>query len=282
MLRDATLELADDRRLTWSEFGDPEGHPVVYCHGMPGSRHEPAVLDTAAATHGIRLIAPDRPGYGGSARRPGRPLGEETEDVRALADHLRIEQFDALGYSGGGPHALACAAWLPDRVRRIGLISSLAPFERVSTEAMFEGYRRLWAAAQSDLSLFETALREAIEQAGNPYQLLLSGASEPDRKILCEPTVADAYARALETAMRQGVDGMLEDAQALTGSWPFDPGDVACPCHVWHGDRDGNAPVEMGQWLAREIRGAVISVWEGAGHFEAFRRADEVLEPHAS
>ena len=278
--RDESMELPGGRQLAWCEFGDPAGRPVLYCHGLPGSRLEPALMDAAAAQRGLRVIAVDRPGYGGTSPRPGRILGDEVDDFVALADRLDIEAFDTLGFSGGGPHALACAALAPHRVRRVGLVGSWAPFHLAGRDGMAEGFRQLWALAETDFPAFEEALEGAVAQAGSAYDLLLGGAPDSDRAILQAEHVADAYRRDTDEAMRQSFAGMFEDAHAVIAPWGFSIAAVDQPVGLWHGDADGNAPVGMGRWLARELPDATLTEWPGAAHFEALRRWDEVLDGH--
>ena len=277
-LRDQVMELPDTRQLSWCEYGDPGGRPVVYCHGLPGSRLELSPHGGAAAEGGMRLLVPDRPGYGRSSPRPGRRLGEEAADVAVLADRLGLGAFDVLGFSGGGPHALAIAARLPDRVQRAGLISSLAPLDRAGTAGMAEANRQLWELARADPAAFTEAVEQAVAAAGSAYDLLVGGAPEEDRAIFADEALAGAYRRDLEEALRQGVAGMREDAGAVTADWPFAVGDLRCPVRLWHGDRDANAPIGMGRWLAEHLPRAELTEWPGAAHFAFFRHWGEVLD----
>lgn len=280
-IRDDSMPLPGGRVLHWCEFGAPSGDPVLYCHGLPGSRYEAALVAAPAADHDLRVIAPDRPGYGGTSPRPGRALGDEVDDVRALMDHMGLSYFDTIGFSGGGPHALACAARMPGRVRRLGLVSSMAPFDRAGKEGMTDGLRALWDLAESDFSAFEQALADAVEDAGGAYGLMVGAAPEADRATLQAGAVAAHYRADMEAAMAQGLAGLFEDAWAVTGPWAFDVEAADCTAWLWHGDRDGNAPVGMGRWLRRHLPAGVLTEWTGGAHFEAFRRWPEVLAPHA-
>ncbi|MFA9459817.1 alpha/beta fold hydrolase [Thiohalorhabdus methylotrophus] len=276
-LCDRTLHLPGGRRVAWREYGDPRGRPVVYCHGMPGSRLEPFPGDGVPADAGLRFIVPDRPGYGGTDPRAGRTLGEEAADVEALADRLDLETFDVLGFSGGGPHALALAQRFPRRVLSLTLVSSWAPFQRAGLEGMADANRQLWELAEADFPAFAHALGEAVSAMGGAYDLLVGGAPEADRAIFEDAAVAAAYRRSLEEAMRQGLDGMLEDAAALIAPWDFDVAEIRCPVRLWHGDGDVNAPVGMGRWLARHLPEAELTEWPGAAHFASFGRRMEIL-----
>src|SRR5215471_15799708 len=121
------IRLAGGRRLGFAEYGEPAGRPVFYCHGWPSCRLEPRAFESTISKLGLRLIAPDRPGYGLSEPRPKRTLSDWAADISNLADQLHIERFDLLGISGGGPYALACAARIPHRLLSVVLICSLAP-----------------------------------------------------------------------------------------------------------------------------------------------------------
>jgi len=275
------MELGGGRQLAYREFGMPTGRPLLYCHGMPGSRLEPTVFEGSATARQIRVVAIDRPGYGATSPLGPRTLGDEVDDVHALVDGLGIDSFDVLGFSGGGPHAVAAAASLPDRVERLTLVSSWSPFEAVEMEGMNEGFRQLWTLAQTDFPAFRDTLSKALEEAGGAYDLLFDGAPETDRAILADTSVNEAYRQNLGEATRSGLDGMFEDAGAVIGKWPFRVDAIGCPVHVWHGERDGNAPVAMGRWLAENLANGRYTEWPEATHFAWFRRLDEVLRPHA-
>lgn len=280
--RDESIHRADGRRISWCEFGDLRGCPLIYCHGMPGSRFEGALFARATAVRGMRLIALDRPGYGDTSPLPARALGDEVMDVEAVVDALKVSRFDVLGFSGGGPHAMACAARLSDRVRRVGLISTQAPLDRVGTEGMADGFRQMWDLAAADFPAFEQALEGAVAAAGDAYELLLGGAPPVDRAILQSDSVSDPYRQSLAEAMRQGLAGMFEDARALASPWSFDVTELGQSTSIWHGVGDTNVPIGMGRFLERSLPDARLTEWPGAAHFETFRRQDEVLDGFAT
>ncbi|MDZ7828190.1 MAG: alpha/beta hydrolase [Halofilum sp. (in: g-proteobacteria)] len=193
---------------------------------------------------GIAADRLERPGYGITSPLPDRAIGDEARDAAAIADRLDLERFDVIGFSGGGPPALACAARMPERVERVTLVGSFAPFDAAGLDGMLEAYRGLWELAASDFPAFAQAVQDALTQAGGPYELFLGGAPESDRAILEQPEFAGPYHRDLEEALRQP-QGMLDDAAAVISGWSFDCSDVQCPVHLFHGERDGNAPVAM-------------------------------------
>lgn len=272
-----TLTLTHGRRIAWCEYGETNGNPSLYCHGMPGSRLEHMHAAALAGERGQRIIVPDRSGYGQSTARAVRSVGDHADDISALLDHLELEYCDIIGFSGGGPHALACAARLPERVRRLALVSSWAPFDRAGTEGMAEGFQQLWDLASADFDAFSQALAGAIDASGGPYGMLVGGAMPADQAIFEDQSLAAAYQANLAEAVAHGIGGMLEDARAMIDDWQVDLDQVSCPTHLWHGTQDPNAPITMGRWLQRTLRNAKLTEWRDAGHFESFRRWDEVL-----
>jgi pimeloyl-ACP methyl ester carboxylesterase len=275
--RDQSLERSDGRRVAWCEFGDSGGWPLLYCHGTPGSRFEAALFARAAAARRVRLIALDRPGYGDTSPLPARALGEETADVAAVLDSLGLSCVDVLGFSGGGPHAMAFAACSPDRTRRVGLVSSFAPLDQAGTEGMADAFRDLWELAAADFPAFETAFQEAIAATGDAWTLLHGGAPAADRAVLESAAVAEPYRDTLAHALRQGPDGMFGDVHALVSPWRFDVADVRQPTRIHHGADDLNTPIGMGRWLARCLPEARLTEWPGRAHFALFERPDEVV-----
>lgn len=140
------MRLRDGRNLAWVEVGDPGGSPVLALHGSPGRCYEFAMHDEAASAAGIRLIAPDRPGYGASSYQPHRRLSDFPATVAQLADHVGLGTFAVLGHSQGGPHALACARFLPDRIRACAAVNGLAPpGPSAMTDGMMRSNRIQWA-----------------------------------------------------------------------------------------------------------------------------------------
>ena len=137
------MQLPDGRELAWIELGMPDGPPVVVLHGTPGSRYQVAPRAEAIVTAGVRFIAPDRPGYGHSTYHPKRRLADAATDMAHLADHLGLERFSVVGYSGGGPYAAACARFLEDRISSTGLVSSVGFLAKRGSEAGMMGLNRV-------------------------------------------------------------------------------------------------------------------------------------------
>jgi len=276
--------LADGRTLGYALFGAPEGEPFFYFHGFPSSRLEAALHDAAAASSGVRLIAPDRPGFGRSAHRAGRRLADWPNDVRELADHLGLDRFGVVGASCGGPYAAACAAGLPERVRSLTLLGSVAPFtERALTRRQMAPLRLLFGVARASpalvfplLALDARLLRRDPERAMQRLSKLLSA---PDRDLLADGAEARSrFAATLQEAYVQGVRGAAQDAHLLARDWGVDLRAIEAPALVFQGGLDRHAPPEMGRWLARAIPSARLIEAEGDGHLSLIcRRLPEAL-----
>jgi pimeloyl-ACP methyl ester carboxylesterase len=279
MITAATLELPDGRTLGWAEWGDPEGRPVLYCHGTPGSRLEHPVGEKAL--DGVRLIAVDRPGFGFSAAQPQRRLVDWPLDVTVLVDHLGLERFHVHGVSGGGPYALACARDLPERVQGAAVVCSGAPSDRVDIfDGMSESNHMVFGAARDDpsqLAEMLEAMRAALEGSMNQPPVILDDLCAADQACMADPSFAAMLASELREAFRQGTAGPVDDMVLFVSPWGFNPEDITVHVVVAHGDLDVNVPVACGEWLAGTIPSARFLRYADDGHFSLAARSHEVL-----
>ena len=274
-----TLERGGGRALAWREGGDAHGRPVLYCHGFPSSRLESCLADDAACRHGLRLIAPDRPGLGRSDPAPGRSPAATAADLLALADHLGLARFAVLGVSAGGPYALALAARAPERVATVTCVAPLAP--PAGTAGMHAPARLALSLAHHWPRLF-TALvarlagpvRRHPERA---VRLLRPWLPAADVRLLAEPAFAGPWAAALAEGLRQGGAG-AEDLVALVRRWDLDSAAVTAPVRLWHGLEDTQVPPSHSRWLAQRLPRARLHPRPGHGHFSLpGREADPIL-----
>ncbi|MGX4693965.1 alpha/beta fold hydrolase [Streptomyces sp. JNUCC 63] len=278
------VRTADGRRLRVEVSGDPHGRPVFLLHGMPGSRVGPRPRSMFLYQRGARLISYDRPGYGGSDRRPGRRVADVVQDVAVVADALELDRFAVAGRSGGAPHALACAALLPDRVTRAAALVGLAPRNA-------EGLDWFAGMAPSNVTEFRTAFTDPERFAAgiiprsarirdDPARLLeeLRGVlTADDRLIVSDNTVRSMLLRNYREALRTSPYGWIDDALALTGPWGFDPARIRVPVLLWHGAQDVFSPASHSAWLADRIPRATAVLEADAAHFAALRALPEVL-----
>jgi pimeloyl-ACP methyl ester carboxylesterase len=271
------MQLIDGGELAWAEMGDPNGYPVFAFHGTPGSRHQVLVEPASARAAGARVIAPDRPGYGASSWRRRRTLEGWANDVAELADHLGIERFAVMGVSGGGPHAAACAGFLPGRVSAAALVSGIAPLAEPGSEAGMMPNNRL----------FVRVARKAPAANALPFWLvsvlarraptwLVKGMPAADAAVLARPEVRSsflAFAHASPTIGRAAA----QEFGLFARDWGFDLGEVNVPVQVWQGDADVNVPVVHAERLSAAIPGAVLHVVPGEGHLVFVDHLEEIL-----
>ncbi|MFC3576726.1 alpha/beta fold hydrolase [Streptomyces yaanensis] len=279
------VRAADGRLLTVECVGDPRGRPVFLLHGTPGSRVGPRPRSMFLYQRGAWLISYDRPGYGGSDRKPGRQVVDVVQDVADVADALELDRFAVAGRSGGAPHALACAALLPDRVTRAAALVGLAPWDAEGLD-WFEGM------APSNVTEFRTAGRDPERFAArliprsaairsDPARLLDELRSElpdADRMIVSDNGIRTMLLHNYREALRTSPYGWIDDALALCRPWGFDPADIRVPVLLWHGGQDVFSPASHSSWLAARIPRATKVLEPQAAHFAALSALPTVLQ----
>lgn len=266
-----SIRLSDGRTLAFAEFGDGSGFPVVYNTGGNSSRFEGAWLHDAATRTGVRLIVPDRPGFGDSSMDPARRLIDWPTDVGALLDELGVDRFSTLGLSGGGPHALALAHGSGDRVVRAAIASGVAPPEMPSLRAgMWFPVRLIhWSA-----SAFPPLNRLLLRQMGTFYadeaqmRKRMLQAMPPADIALMErrPEIISIFAEAARAAHQGGIDGDAHEWSLYVDEWGFRLEDVDLDVGLWYGSQDRQAPSAMGSYLASRLPRSTLTVVDG-GHF---------------
>ncbi|KAH8879483.1 hydrolase [Thozetella sp. PMI_491] len=296
-----TIRLPDGRTLGYAEFGHPDGTPLFYFHGYPSSRLEARATDALARKRHIRVIAPDRPGFGLSTFQPGRLIMDWPADIRALAEHLRLKRFAVVGCSGGGPYAMACAYALPREVLSgVGLVASGPPWEAGMRQMSVYRQAAYWMAnyfpflfkltAISLVGLarwlvttrpvirwmdgFLVELRKKLEREGHPV-------SENEEDMTPEKRRERLISVFLEP-FAQGTDGLVQETQLLTQSWGFKFEDVIYDkVQIWHGKGDKNAPIAMIRYMAERLPHCELHEYEG-NHYDASKCFDEILDTFVS
>jgi pimeloyl-ACP methyl ester carboxylesterase len=279
------VKTGDGRRLSVEAAGDLSGSPVFLLHGTPGSRVGPRPRSLLLHRLGVQLISFDRPGYGGSDRLPGRTVADVAMDVAAIADAYGLEQFAVVGRSGGGPHALACAALLPDRVSRAAVLVSLAPREADGLDwfgGMADSNVDAYAGPAGRLDRVIARLTETADTVrDDPASLiamLYGEMTEDDRRVVADAGIRLSLMRAYAEALRQSPYGWIDDVQAFRTEWGFDPASVNVPVLLWHGERDMFSPVSHSRWLGSRIPDAMVVVKSDAAHFNALSVLPDVLQ----
>ncbi|MFJ5834445.1 alpha/beta fold hydrolase [Streptomyces sp. NPDC093089] len=271
---ESDVELADGRRLHVYDTGDGgsgDGLVVFWHHGTPNIGAPPEPLRPAAARHGIRWVSYDRPGYGGSSPRPGRDVASAADDVRAVADALGIDRFAVMGHSGGGPHALACGALLPERVLGVVGVSGLAPYGAEGLD---------WFGGMTPSGV--AALRAAVEGRAAKEAYEATAAYDPgmftpaDHEALAGPW--SWFGDVVGPAMASGPGGLVDDDLAYVAPWGFDPARIVAPVLLLHGGEDRVVPGSHGHWLAGHCPTAELRPSPADGHISVLRGGPEALE----
>ncbi|KJK57907.1 alpha/beta fold hydrolase [Saccharothrix sp. ST-888] len=278
------VQVADGRRLAVDTHGHMQGRPVFLLHGTPGSRVGPLPRASVLYRLSVRLISFDRPGYGDSTRLPGRRVSSAAADVTAIADALGIGEFAVLGRSGGGPHALACAALLPDRVTRVSALVSLAPRHAEGldwyagmTEANRHGYSEVERGPHRFVDTFQVRSRKIKDDPAALIKGLVPELPPTDRTVVTDAGIRRMLLNTYREAFRYGAYGWIDDALAFISHWGFKVEDIGVPTRLWHGADDQFSPVGHSQWLADHIPGAELYLEPGAAHFGSLRVMAEEL-----
>jgi pimeloyl-ACP methyl ester carboxylesterase len=270
-----TLRLSDGRTLAYTDYGDPEGAPVLYFHGIPGSRldgtaYEP--LDDELKARGVRGIAPDRPGHGGSTQQPGRRLIDWPRDVVELADSLGLERFSVLGLSAGTKFALACGAALGDRVKAVGLLATVGPPE---TPRFRDGLGKTALVSmtlaprwRSLAVAYWSVARLMVTRAPGLFMHQLEAELSPtDRALLSDPEVRRLALTTSRECLRPGVQGVVDEFLIQARPWGFQLAEVRPPVRLWHGETDRLAPLWHSEHVAQSVPDGELTVLPGQGHF---------------
>ena len=281
------VKTRDGRVLSVSEWGKRSGVPVFVLHGTPGSRLGVAPRPSLLYQLGIRLIAYDRPGYGGSSRHVGRTVGDAAADVEDIALHLRIDSFAVVGRSGGGPHALACAALLPKLVTRAAALVSLAPKDGPGGmgedwfTGMSPGNVDEYSRASIGIHKIEDGLKARSSTiVADPDVLirnLLREAQHADLKVISDAGIRRILRDNYQEALRESAYGWIDDAMAFSRDWGFDPADISVPVLLWHGQDDVYSPVQHSRWLSDHIPGSELRLESGKAHFDAMPALPDLL-----
>jgi pimeloyl-ACP methyl ester carboxylesterase len=267
------IRTADGRILAVAEWGDPNGVPLFALHGTPGGRISYWSDPTIYARHGIRRFTLDRPGYGESTRQPGRIVADFVADVVTIADALGAGRFAVTGGSGGGPHALACAALLPDRVLRCLADVSVAPYRAegldwmagmtagnvVEFEAALAGEAFIRSVAERErTTMLERFAQGRSDFLGDGYEMSAADQAQMAKHF-------GRLANHLTSCLAPGVDGWVDDELAFTRPWGFEVESIRVPVYLAYGRADTLVPAAHGDWLAAHIAGATVEVSD-AGH----------------
>jgi pimeloyl-ACP methyl ester carboxylesterase len=271
MRDDLHVLLSDGRRLAYAEFGDPAGAPVLWFHGSPSSRLEPLLIgDARLAALGLRVIAPDRPGMGGSTPKPGRGILDWPADVASLADALGLPRFGVLGNSGGAPYVAACCARIPERVRSAVIISGGWRMDSPEVRELPLVNRLFMVFAKRAPFLLPPMLAAMKGNPGEDPQKALAKmrgrVPEADYNALAAPGRMEALTRLMNESLRQGTKWAVADLRLYVRDFGFSMHDVRTPIAMFHGEADRNSPVALARRVASESSMVTLTTLPGAAH----------------
>jgi pimeloyl-ACP methyl ester carboxylesterase len=263
----------DGRSLDLYLAGPPDGEVLLFHSGTPSVPlpFQPSV--DLMAERGLRYVAFSRAGYGSSTRRPGRSIADVVDDARVVLDHVGAERAVTIGWSGGGPHALACAALLPDRIRAVATLASVAPYpangldyladtgeENIAEfNAALEGPEALIVFKERNWPIFRNLTADQVaESLGDLIDDVDRGALTGD--------FADYIAASIREGLRESYWGWFDDDMAMIRPWGFELGSIGVPVHIWQGRHDRMVPFAHGEWLAAHIPNAIPHLFDEHGH----------------
>lgn len=263
--------LPGGRVLGYAEYGDPQGNPVFLFHGQPGNRlFHPGIGQIERS--GVRLIVPDRPGYGLSEFQEGRKILDWPGDVLAIADHLSIEKFSVIGFSGGGPYALACGYKIPERLARVLVVSGAPKLDDVTLRRQLQPLVRvnyvLNKYAKPLLRLFFWGYwRRARKNPLNFLGLMRRQAPAVDRMVLEDRKYWDIVRKCWEENLRVDSRGYVYDAEVLMDDWGFSLGEVRTKVELWWGGQDENVPPGVMDYFSSRLPNCTKKFMPDGGHF---------------
>ncbi|HEX8094226.1 alpha/beta fold hydrolase [Jatrophihabitans sp.] len=279
-----TVTAADGAVLEYLVSGPPDGRTLLFQPGTPNAGAAFRVIVEPAAELGLRTVSYSRPGYGQSTPHPGRSVADAVTDIETVLDAVGAREFVTLGWSGGGPHALAAGALLPERCQAVAVLAGVAPYPSPGIDwwvGMGEGNIEEFGAALAGpdeldplLEAFATDL--ATVTGAGVTESLASVLSPVDRAALTGE-FAEEMAAALRRAVSSGIAGWRDDDLAFVKDWGFDLGQISVPVDIWQGRQDRMVPFEHGQWLAAKVPNAQAHLFATEGHLSILSQLPELL-----
>lgn len=286
--------LQDGRWLSYQAVGPPNGRPVFFFHGSPGSRLESLAIAQTATTHRCRIIAPERPGMGHSSFDPGYTLLDYTHDILELADGLGLKSFGVMGHSGGGVTALSCAYAMPERLDFVCDLAGWAPMSVPELRSQITALDRFFAERcipqpvpgkpniVPTLFQFPFTLLGLTAKALPPatFIKLLHQSNyfcDEDYAILSNPDAANFLINSVRESFAQGSEGAAYDALLRYQDWGFELSDIRFPVHIFHGDRDISAPYRFAEYKHRHLPNSELHTYPNEGHFFLWSHWEDIF-----
>ncbi len=276
-MADKSLKLNDGRKLSYAEYGDLNGKPVFHFHGSAGSRLEHP-NETILMDLGIRYISTDRPGHGLSDPQKNRKLLNWPDDISELADSLKIQKFYVIGWSAGGPYALACAYKLPERILRGAIVSGFAPTNRPNPTEGYGFFPRLFMfSAHHFHKLIYLFRRMGYSQVASGKEIKIDCMTSPDKGVMENPENYQKYVADMKEGYKQGWRGVALDDIIINNPWDFKLSDIKIPIDIWQGTEDQNVPPSQGRYQHEKIPMSRLMMVENQAHLYLLAHWQEVL-----
>jgi pimeloyl-ACP methyl ester carboxylesterase len=270
LIRQHSIKLQDERIIAFSEIGDPEGTPIFYFGGFPGSsRLEASRFHEMAVTNRYRIIGIDRPGMGLSSLDINRSILSWADDVERVADYLKIEKFSVIGHSGGGPFVAACAYVFPQRLTGAAIVSGMAPLDNPESKiGMTRGQIISKGLIKTIPWLAPLMMKVTLMMLKTPRMMekAIKQLPDVDQAIFRDPEVGNALIKCSLEAFRNGVAGPACEMKILMKPWGFDLEKIKFPITIWHGALDTQSPLSHAKIYANTIPGSQLKILENEGH----------------
>lgn len=283
--RRLTVRAAGGRDLEVLVDGPQGGTVLLFHSGTPSAAVRNPLITNPAAKRGLRVVCYSRPGYASSTPSPGRSVADAAEDVEAILDALAAERFLTLGWSGGGPHALACAALLSERCLAAAIIAGVAPYGAAGLDWLSgmgqDNIDEFGAALEGEVAVsefLEKAAADLAQVTGPVLADALGGLASGVDKAALTGELADVLAESFRRSVSTGIAGWRDDDLAFTRPWGFELKSMRVPVAIWQGARDLMVPFDHGRWLAANVAGAQSRLLDDEGHISLLNHIDRILE----
>jgi len=272
------MRLHDGRRLSWHEYGDPNGKPVMVFHSLTGTHPDYNI----AKAMGVRLIVPERPGSNGSDPLPGRSFMDWPEDVRQLADYLQFDTFSVVGFSAGTPYVLACAECMPERIERISLVACMAPVRSTldlsGMMPLNHTIMRLAHRSPELLGEFMSVFLHDLEQDSSRYfDRVAEYQPRADIAVLEHQDMKGHFLQSFQAAAKENFQLLCDEISLCAADWPLELSGYRGWASVWHGQQDPLVPISMGERIASMLNKPNVHIVENEGNYLVYSHWDEIL-----
>ncbi|MDA9271970.1 alpha/beta hydrolase [bacterium] len=275
------VTLKDGRKIGYVEYGVPNGRPIFYFHGFPGSRLDAGYLQRIALLLQYRLIGIDRPGMGFSSFAPRRSILSWVDDVEAVANGLNIDKLSIIGHSGGAPFVAACAYKISHRLNGAAIVSGMAPFEYPEATASLASGQRFINKAIKAMPWIATVLMKitfAMTKRPRMLKQMLMQLPEVDKHVIQDEANSQVFINSTKEAFRQGMTGAAYEFQLILRPWGFKLEDIDYPITIWQGGLDKQTPIEHANLYAKLIPKAKLTLFKKEGHLSVLvNHGDAIL-----